>query len=154
MWQGQQPPGGGGHPQGGQANPHRQPGPYGQSQPPQGGGNRTKAIAVAAATAVVIAAGVTAFLVPGGGRKTEAKGPQPPADSPASARSTKPTAPPSADNPRAGHDPAPVVPGWKVVTNPAKGVAFDVPPEGDRRQPDWVTCVNAYTSWTIFGVKA
>ncbi|MGK5546083.1 hypothetical protein ACSNOH_15310 [Streptomyces sp. URMC 127] len=142
MWQGQQPPGDGGHPQGGQANPYQQPGPYGQPQPPRGGGNRTKVIAIAAATAVVVAAGVTAFLVLGDGKEAEARNPQPPADSPASARSTDPTAQPSADNPRAGHDPAPVVPGWKVVTNPAKGVAFDVPPEWDRRQPDWVTYVS------------
>ncbi|WP_424887795.1 hypothetical protein [Streptomyces sp. XH2] len=143
MWQGQQPPGGGGNPQGGQPNPYQQPGPYGPSQPPQGrppqgGGNRTKLIAIAAATAVVIAAGVTGFLVLGGGKDAEAKDPKP-----APARhSTEPTASASADNPRADHDPKPVVPGWKVVTNPAKGVAFDVPPEWDRKETDWVTYVS------------
>ncbi|MFH8785442.1 hypothetical protein [Streptomyces roseoverticillatus] len=136
MWQGQQPPGRGGYPQGGQPNPYQQPGPYGPPpQPPRGGGNKTKLIAIAAATAVVIAAGVTGFLVLGGDKDAEAKDPKP------AEHSTQPTASASADNPRADHDPKPVVPGWKVVTNPAKGVAFDVPPEWDRKQPDWVTYV-------------
>ncbi|NED69921.1 hypothetical protein G3I15_54285, partial [Streptomyces sp. SID10244] len=91
MWPGQQPPGGEQNPQDNnpyqqpgyqQPNPYQQPGyqqpnPYAQQQPqwnaptvpggpnaPKGGdGNRTKLVAIVAATAVVIAAGVTGFLV-------------------------------------------------------------------------------------------
>ncbi|WP_367139950.1 MULTISPECIES: hypothetical protein [Streptomyces] len=142
MWQGQQSPGDPRHPQGGQANPYQQPSPYEPPpQPPRGGGNRTKVIAIAAATAVVVAAGVTGFLVLGGDKDAEAKDPKPATGPSSPAPSTDPGASAGADNPRADRDPEPVVPGWKVVTNPAKGVAFDVPPEWDRKQTDWVTYV-------------
>ncbi|AKJ14565.1 membrane protein [Streptomyces incarnatus] len=134
-----------------QPNPYQQPGyqqypqagPYGQQpqwgqpqppaapapQPPQGGG-RTKLIAIVAATAVVIAAAVTGYLVLGkkdgkddradggkGGRASQSPAPQPTASSSAT------------DDPRGTGTEKPAIPGWKVVVNPKWGVAFDVPPQ-------------------------
>jgi hypothetical protein len=57
---------------------------------------------------------------------------------PGASASSQPSAPPasapaapggSTDNPRAGIDPEPTVPGWKVVVNTKHGSVFDVPQE-------------------------
>ncbi|ORT59943.1 hypothetical protein [Streptomyces sp. CB03238] len=118
MWQGQQ--------------PYQQP-----TQPVQpgaggGGGRRTAVVAVVAATAVVTAAGVTGFLLLGGGTKDGAR----PSPSPPGAASALPSG-----SPRGGAEPQPVIPGWKVVVNPKRGIAFDVPPEWHRKSVDWASYV-------------
>ncbi|MBW5485686.1 hypothetical protein [Streptomyces bambusae] len=112
--------------------------PWGQQPTTQpmaqasGGGSSasTKTVAIVAASAVVVAAAVTAALVLG--KDDE----EPQADNkPEIAASASPSAPTSAtpaaptDNPRAGGQLQPVIPGWKVVYNPKYGVAFDVPQE-------------------------
>ncbi|GGS12763.1 hypothetical protein GCM10010252_60320 [Streptomyces aureoverticillatus] len=130
----------GGHPQ---PNPYQQPTAVGQQgqwsgapTPPgapqpsggSGGGNRTKVIAIATAAAVVVAAGVTGFLILGGDKDDKAdKGGKAGSSEQAS---EKPSAPSDGDNGR-GTDggPKPTVPGWQVVVNPKWGTAFDVPPD-------------------------
>jgi hypothetical protein len=159
MWPGNQPPGGEQNPQDQNQNPYQQPGyqqpnpyqqpgfqqpnPYAQPgqpawgapQPPQGdggNGNKTKLVAIVAATAVVVATGVTGYLVLGGGKDDEAgsdkdKGKQ----SPSSSASQDPSASASADddNPRGTDGEKPTIAGWKVVINPRFGTMFDVPAE-------------------------
>jgi hypothetical protein len=120
-------------PQYGQQPQWGAPSPVGAPEPPGGGGgNRTRLIAIVAATAVVVAAGVTGFLVLGGDEdgKTEAK------DDPKPSVSPTPTASESQDNPR-GEDAGaqPTIKGWKVVVNPKWGTAFDVPPDWDVKTP-------------------
>ncbi|MFF4491566.1 hypothetical protein ACFY0F_34800 [Streptomyces sp. NPDC001544] len=136
-----------------QPNPYQQPGyqqpsPYGQqphwgppapvgaSPPPQGGGgdggdNRTKVVAIVAATAVVVAAGVTGFLVLGGkGDKTDDGAAKDDASRSASASPDPGGSPSGADaDPRGAETQKPTIAGWKVVVNPKRGVAFDVPPD-------------------------
>ncbi|MGW0911979.1 hypothetical protein ACWD1Z_09550 [Streptomyces sp. NPDC002784] len=156
MWPGQQPPGGEQNPQQ-QNNPYQQPGyqqpnPYqqpGYQQPnaygqqpqwgaptpagapaPQGGGgagNRTKLVAIVAATAVVVAAGVTGFLVLGGDDNDKADGKASP--KPTVSKSAEPTASESGseNDPRGEEELEPTVEGWKVVVNPRFGTMFDVP---------------------------
>jgi hypothetical protein len=190
MWPGEQPPGSGqqhnpyqqpgyqqpspyqqpGHQQPG----HPQPGPYAGHQPPApwdrpgagapaprpGGGGRTKLVAILAAAAVVVAAGVTGFLLLGDGSDDQA-GPGPGPNSPtASAPSAAATAT-ATDNPRAaGHDPKPTVAGWKVVVNPVTGIAFDVPAEWQVRSRTWITYVtedsdpNGEDGKVLVGMKA
>ncbi|MFJ3234127.1 hypothetical protein [Streptomyces sp. NPDC086787] len=121
-----------------QANPYGQqpqwgtPAPMGPPQPSQdGGGNRAKVIAMVTAAAVVVAAGVTGFLMLSGkgDKDAEAK------DGPTGKASHSPTAEPTAtesgpeDNPRGNESEKPLVAGWKVVVNPRWGTAFDVPPD-------------------------
>ncbi|MEG3628011.1 hypothetical protein [Streptomyces poriticola] len=161
MWPGQQPPGGEQNPQQNpqnnpyqqpgyqQPNPYQQPGyqqpnsyaqqpqwgatqPVGAPQPPtRGGGNQTKLVAIVAATAVVIAAGVTGFLVLGGDKDDQADGGKD--EKPSASASADPSKSPeespsgSDDNPRGGDELKPTVPGWKVVANPRFGTLFDVP---------------------------
>ncbi|MFD8423324.1 hypothetical protein [Streptomyces sp. NPDC059466] len=147
-----------------QPNPYQQPGyqqpnPYGQPQwgtvpePPGapggpgggngGGGNRTKVTAIVAASAVVIAAGVTGFLVLGGkGKDDDAGGGPSTSTSPKTSASTSPSASGSDDNPRGTDDEKPTVAGWKVVVNPKWGTAFDVP-------ADW----NVLTPGTFIGFE-
>ncbi|MFF1294321.1 MULTISPECIES: hypothetical protein [unclassified Streptomyces] len=145
MWPEQQPPGG-------EQNPYQQPGyqqptPYGQQprweipQPPQpggpgggGGGSRTKITAIVAALAVVVAAGVTGFLVLGGDKDDtadEGGDPTPTATTPA------PTSagPDTGDDPRGGDGAKATVDGWKVVVNPKWGTAFDVPADWQVESP-------------------
>ncbi|UFQ14353.1 MULTISPECIES: hypothetical protein [Streptomyces] len=154
MWHGQQPPGGEQNQSGREPNPYRQPGyqqpnPYAQQtpwdaptmpgqprggapEPPRGGGRRTKVIALTAAAAVVVAAGATGALLLGGGKDDTAKpGPAESSSAPG------PSVSGSADHPRAGAEPGPTVPGWKVVVNPKRGIAFDVPPEWSLESRDW-----------------
>ncbi|MFI6087594.1 hypothetical protein [Streptomyces sp. NPDC051218] len=164
MWPGQQPPGGEQNPQ--DQNPYQQPGyqapnPYqqpGYQQPnvhqqqgqwgnaptapgaPQqqgnGNGGRTKVVAFVAAAAVVVAAGVTGFLVLGDGKDDDKDSAAPqkssagkpgPADSPAEE---------GGDDRGTDNGPKPTVKGWKVVVNPKWGTAFDVPPGWEVRSPD------------------
>ncbi|PAZ13082.1 hypothetical protein CLM62_26665 [Streptomyces sp. SA15] len=157
MWPGQQPPGGEQNPQQ-QNNPYQQPGyqqpnpyqqpgfqqpnpyaqqpqwgtpaPVGTPEPPRGGGgNRTKLVAIVAALAVVVTAGVTGFLVLGGDKDDQADDVTGKDGNKSASPTTEPsvTASPSADNPRGGEAEQPTVPGWKVVVNPKWGTAFDVP---------------------------
>ncbi|WP_447036107.1 hypothetical protein [Streptomyces sp. DSM 118878] len=156
MWPGQQPPGGEQNQRDQNPNPYLQPG-YQQSNPqagpapwdaptmpagpgaaapgpPPGNGGRTKVIALCAAAAVVVGAGVTGFLLLGGDKDDAAK-PEP----------TKTGATSSAgsdSNPRDGSgEPKPTVAGWQVITNPARGIAFDVPPEWAPQSKSWVNYV-------------
>ncbi|MFG3498979.1 hypothetical protein [Streptomyces sp. NPDC047928] len=121
-----------------QPNPYQQPtvpqyavpGQPGGPVPPQGDDKRkTTIVAIVAATAVVVTAGVTGFLVLGDdGEKTTAGGDAKPSQS--ASKSTEPTeAAPPVDNPRDGSTAAkPTIAGWKVVFNPKYGTQFDVPP--------------------------
>ncbi|MFJ3673166.1 hypothetical protein ACIPSE_42575 [Streptomyces sp. NPDC090106] len=164
MWPGQQPPGGEQNPQ--DQNPYQQPGyqqpnPYQQagyqqpspySQPTQwdtpggpqapqggGGGNRTKVTAIVAALAVVVAAGVTGFLVLGGDKDDEADGGSGKKASASPSKSTEsdPSASASGsdDNPRGGEAEKATIDGWKVVINPKWGTAFDVPADWQVESP-------------------
>ncbi|MER5378225.1 hypothetical protein [Streptomyces sp. NPDC002553] len=145
-----------------QPNPYQQPGyqqpdPYG-TQPqwnvptpagPQqpgggGGGDRTKLVAIVAATAVVVAAGVTGFLVLGGkddgSDEAAGKGGKSPAATAGTSGSPSASASASAsaaggDNPRGTETLQPTVPGWKVVVNPKRGTAFDVPADWEIQSP-------------------
>ncbi|MFD4507126.1 hypothetical protein [Streptomyces sp. NPDC058457] len=109
------------------------PGPAGAPQAPQGGGggggDRTKLVAIITATAVVVAAGVTGFLVLGGKKDDKAdtgKNQQatrsPAVSAPASASASTDDDPRGADGTE-----KPTVAGWKTVVNPKWGTAFDVP---------------------------
>ncbi|MFJ6609006.1 hypothetical protein ACIQPT_01895 [Streptomyces sp. NPDC091289] len=110
--------------------PH--PGP----PPPSGGSRRSAVIAVVAATAVVLAAGITGFLVLGGGGDD---------GKPSAGPTGADTAPPSASpgEPRTGDEDgtAPLVPGWKTVVNPKRGIAFDVPVQWALKSSGWVSYV-------------
>ncbi|MER5910521.1 hypothetical protein ABT124_08450 [Streptomyces sp. NPDC001982] len=163
MWPGQQPPGGEQNPHNNpyqqpgyqQPNPYQQPGyqqpnPYAQQpqwgapgqaggpQPPQGGdgGNRTKLVAIIAAAAVLVAAGVTGFLVLGGAKDDTADG-----GGKEKKASQSPSADPTAsssgsdDNPRGNETEKPLIAGWKVVVNPKRGTAFDVPADWEVESP-------------------
>ncbi|MGW0641702.1 hypothetical protein [Streptomyces badius] len=104
--------------------------------PPSGGRRRGPAIAVVAAAAVVLAAGITGFLVLGDDAddgKADA--------GPAGADVVSPSASPG--EPRGGAEDAtaPLVPGWKTVINPKRGIAFDVPVDWAVKPSGWVTYV-------------
>ncbi|MET7287260.1 hypothetical protein [Streptomyces sp. NPDC005573] len=138
-----------------QPNPYQQPGyqqpspyaqqpqwgataPMGAPEPPSGGGNRTKLVAIVAATAVVVAAGVTGFLVLGKGKDDNAGGGT--GDGKRSAPATPSTDPGATgsgagDNPRGTETEKPTIAGWKVVVNQKWGVAFDVPATWEVRSP-------------------
>lgn len=118
------------------------------AQPPASGPNpqdrrnaHTKAVAIGAAAAVVVAAAVTgAVLLGRDGERTPpsaSAGSAPAASSPA----VSPTAPYATANPRTGDGPKPTVAGWKAVVNPNLGIAFDVPAEWALESPDWVSYV-------------
>ncbi|MEU8975489.1 hypothetical protein AB0D11_40825 [Streptomyces monashensis] len=159
MWPGEQPPVGGQNPQqppgGHQSNPYEQPrpgpfqpNPYQQPQPwqmpaqpaagapvptpPSGGRNRTGVVAVIAAAAVVLASGVTGFLVLGGGHKHDKPDPTP-------TNTASPSH--SSDDPRGPETLTATIKGWKVLTNPTQGIAFDVPPEWEIQSNGWVSYV-------------
>ncbi|NGO46250.1 hypothetical protein [Streptomyces ureilyticus] len=152
MWPGEQPPGGG------QPNPYQQPGyqqpnPYQQGQhqqsqwtaptapmstpaPPEGGGgdNKTKLVAIVAAAAVMVASGVTGFVLLRGDKDDTADKAEPgPAKS-----SAQPT---SSGDARGSAGEQPTVAGWKAVVNPKTGIAFDVPADWELESPDWVSYV-------------
>ncbi|MFF2406928.1 hypothetical protein [Streptomyces sp. NPDC058092] len=104
-------------------------------QPPGGGGNRAKAAAIAAATTVVVAVGVTGFLLLGSDRDVNANGGSRNTKAPAIASKSTTASAPASDNPRGSETERPTVPGWKVVINPKRGTAFDVPPDWDVKSP-------------------
>ncbi|MER5378683.1 hypothetical protein ABT040_00180 [Streptomyces sp. NPDC002688] len=130
---------------------HQQPGPYGPQpgqqqwgtpspagapEPPRGNGNRTKVIAIVAATAVVVAAGVTGVLVLGGDKDDKTVGGDTDKDrKPTTSAPKDPSASPSDDDPRGGEGEQPTVAGWKVVVNPKWGTAFDVPADWEVESP-------------------
>ncbi|QEU95914.1 hypothetical protein [Streptomyces kanamyceticus] len=137
---------------------HQAPSPYQQPAPGDGGQGagdggqggpgdrgRSKVIPIVAAAAVLVAAGVTGFLVLGGDKDDE----DTKADSPAGSAAKKPDSTPGTDG--GGSDGSdgsdgdsergtdnglkPTVKGWRVVVNPKWGTAFDVPPEWDVQNP-------------------
>ncbi|MDV9188702.1 hypothetical protein R6L23_10825 [Streptomyces sp. SR27] len=161
----QPPPAGPGYPQQGygqqpgygQPNPYQQPtvaAQYAVPGPGQPGGpdgpkkKQTTLIAIVAATAVVVAAGVTGFLVLG---KDDEKKPNADDKKPSVTASTDPSTDPSGDpsadpsasptiaNPRDGAAQQPTIPGWKVVYNPKYGTLFDVPPDWEVLKPGSIT---------------
>ncbi|ATY94587.1 MULTISPECIES: hypothetical protein [Streptomyces] len=127
-----------GQPGYGQPNPYQQPtvpqyavgGPPGGPKP-DGDKKKTTVIAIVAATAVVVAAVVTGVVLLTGNDDDKSK------DVADDKKSAAPSAEPStsgepssapAENPRGSeNDPKPLIPGWKVVTNPKWGTQFDVP---------------------------
>ncbi|NJQ01583.1 hypothetical protein [Streptomyces zingiberis] len=132
-----------------QPNPYQQPtaqwaapGTPGAPKPPDDG-RKTKAVAIGAALAVLVAAGVTGFLVfggdDGGGQAGGDPDPSPSASasrSPSPSQSAEESDGPDPDNPRAGNPAAePVVEGWQTVVNPKRRNAFDVPSEWAVKSP-------------------
>ncbi|MFI2618527.1 hypothetical protein [Streptomyces sp. NPDC018584] len=104
-----------------------------------GGGNKTKITAIVASLAVVVAAGVTGFLVLGGDEegKDDKAGPAKPSKS--ATKKPDPT-PTGGGNERGeGGEDKPTVPGWQVVVNPKWGTAFDVPADWKVETPDTFT---------------
>ncbi|MFH8476610.1 hypothetical protein [Streptomyces sp. NPDC018000] len=132
---GQQP----GYPQQGQHPGYSQPNPYQQptvtqyavpgppdGPQPDGSKKKTTAIAIVTATAVVVAAVVTGVVVM---NKDDDKG-KDVADGKNSSAPAKPsdsTSSPEANPRGTDGDAEPLIPGWKVVTNPKFGTQFDVP---------------------------
>ncbi|MFM9371123.1 hypothetical protein [Streptomyces sp. Da 82-17] len=111
--------------------------PLGAPQPPSGGRNKTTVTAIVAATAVVIAAGVTGFLVLGGedeGTDAAKGGEKKPSSSAPASPSEEPT--PTEEGRGNGPSVEPVIDGWQVVVNPKRGTAFDVPPGWVVKEPD------------------
>ncbi|MFF5826877.1 hypothetical protein ACFY8H_02190 [Streptomyces bacillaris] len=95
---------------------------------PRGDRRRTAIVAVCAVAAVVATAGIAGFLVFGGGDDGKPAAGPTPADSVA-----------ASDGPA---DPeGPLVPGWKTVVNPTRGIAFDVPAEWAPKPAGWVSYV-------------
>ncbi|MFH9235047.1 hypothetical protein [Streptomyces globisporus] len=126
----------GGQPGYQQPNPYQQPtvpqyavpGPPGGPEPGDDK-KKTTIVAIVAALAVVVAAGVTGFLVLGKDDegKSVADGKKSASPSAKPSETVTGSAPP-AENPRGSEgDPKPLIPGWKVVTNPKWGTQFDVP---------------------------
>ncbi|MEV6503874.1 hypothetical protein [Streptomyces prunicolor] len=98
-----------------------------------GGGNRAKAVAVVAATAVVAGVGLSGFLLLGakddradGGGNTAA---------PTVASKSATASAPASPEPHSSGTERPTIPGWKVVVNPKWGTAFDVPPDWKIESP-------------------
>ncbi|GHH85009.1 hypothetical protein GCM10018793_51310 [Streptomyces sulfonofaciens] len=115
--------------------------PMGAPRPPRDERRKTMITALVAAGAVVIAAGVTGFLVLGGhddDTAAPAASKSPTASSPASP-SPGDTAAGGDDNPRGTEGAKPTIPGWKVVVNPKWGTAFDVPPDWQVSSPTLIT---------------
>lgn len=112
-------------------------GPWsGHTGPPpsrSGGRRRSSVIAVVAATAVVLAAGITGFLVLGDDGKPDA--------GPTGADVVPPSASPGEPRGGAEDGTAPLVPGWKTVINAKRGIAFDVPVDWAVKSSGWMTYV-------------
>ncbi len=97
--------------------------------------NRTVTAVVAASAAVVVACGVTGFLVlrddgGEGNAKTDAK--------PAATGSASPD---GTDRSAAEGGTGPLVPGWNTVVNAKRGITFDVPAAWARQSASWVSYV-------------
>ncbi|MEU9460821.1 hypothetical protein ACFVZJ_20535 [Streptomyces sp. NPDC058322] len=109
------------------------PGPPGAPQPGDNNKKKTTAVAIVAATAVVVAAVVTGVVV----MNKDDKG-KDSADGKQSSAPVKPSGSASSAeaNPRGDDgDPKPLIPGWKVVTNPKWGTQFDVPGDWEVGRP-------------------
>ncbi|MFD9291735.1 hypothetical protein ACFWBV_26305 [Streptomyces sp. NPDC060030] len=104
----------------------------GAPEPPRRRWNRTAVVAVAAAGAVVVACGVTGFLVlrGNGSDSTDAR---PEATDSASTGET--------DRSSTEGGSGPLVPGWNTVVNSKRGITFDVPATWARQSADWVSYV-------------
>ncbi|MFE0135205.1 hypothetical protein ACFWY6_27070 [Streptomyces sp. NPDC059037] len=133
-----------------------QPGAYSQPEQPQqwaaptpppmppqqgggqgGDGNKTKITAIVAALAVVVAAGVTGFLVLGGDKDDVAD--KKPKKSPSKSTPKKPSPTGDGGTERGtGNGPKPTIKGWQVVVNPKWGTAFDVPADWALETPDTI----------------
>ncbi|MFJ6514236.1 hypothetical protein ACIQMO_21030 [Streptomyces sp. NPDC091406] len=118
-----------------QPNPYQQPtvpqyavpGPPGGPKPGDDK-KKTTIVAIVAALAVVVAAGVTGFLVLGKDDDGKNVADDKKSASPSAKPSESATGSAPVENPRGSEgDPKPVIPGWKVVTNPKWGTQFDVP---------------------------
>ncbi|MFE7138422.1 hypothetical protein ACFVAG_11790 [Streptomyces sp. NPDC057644] len=118
-----------------QPNPYQQPtvpqyavpGPPGGPKPGDDK-KKTTIVAIVAALAVVVAAGVTGFLVLGKDDDGKTVADDKKSASPSAKPSESATGSAPVENPRGSEgDPKPVIPGWKVVTNPKWGTQFDVP---------------------------
>lgn len=100
---------------------------------------------------MVPAAGITGFLVLGGGGD-DGK----PDAGPAGVDAVPPSASPGETRAGAEDGTAPLVPGWKTVVNPRRGIAFDVPARWALKSTGWVSCVaetGETVSWTLVGVR-
>ncbi|KUL61744.1 MULTISPECIES: hypothetical protein [unclassified Streptomyces] len=146
----------GGYPQQPAPAGYQQPQPGGYSQPEQpqwsaptqppmpqqpgggqggGGGNKTKITAIIASLAVVVAAGVTGFLVLGDdGDKEDDASPAKPSKS--ATKKPSPTAADDGNERGEGGEDKPTIDGWQVVVNPKWGTAFDVPADWKVETPD------------------
>ncbi|MER6770034.1 hypothetical protein ABT389_09780 [Streptomyces bacillaris] len=105
---------------------------------PRGDRRRTAVVAVCAVAAVVATAGIAGFLVFGGGDDGKPAAGPTPADSVAPSDGPADSVVPS-DGP--AEPEGPLVPGWKTVVNPTRGIAFDVPAEWAPKPAGWVTYV-------------
>ncbi|NBE55238.1 hypothetical protein [Streptomyces boluensis] len=112
--------------------------PLGVPEPPRDNRRKTTITAVVAATAVVIAAGVTGFLVLGNDDEDTGDEAKAPSKKPTSSAPQTPTEEPSPSQEGRGNGPdlEPVIPGWQVVVNPKRGTAFDVPPGWKINNPE------------------
>ncbi|WP_327307881.1 hypothetical protein OG730_34350 [Streptomyces sp. NBC_01298] len=101
--------------------------------PPRGGSPfATRTVAIVAASAVVVAAAATgAFVLTRDDKGSDQADGKPSSSPSAPASSSAPAPASSGANPRGGGEVKPVIPGWKVVLNPKRGTAFDVPPDWD-----------------------
>ncbi|MFD7973335.1 hypothetical protein [Streptomyces clavifer] len=104
----------------------------GTPEPPRRSWNRTTVAAVAAATAVVVACGVTVFLM----LRDDAAGTADAKPGATDAASTDDT-----DRSAAEGGSGPLVPGWNTVVNAKRGITFDVPVSWARQSADWVSYV-------------
>ncbi|MFH8565386.1 hypothetical protein [Streptomyces sp. NPDC017988] len=116
--------------------------PSGAPQAPDGGGGgsgKVKVISLVTAAAVVVAAGVTGFLLLGDDKDGKAgKDDRAGSGSPSKAAPESPgAAPDDGDDSERGTDDGlkPTIKGWHVVVNPRWGTAFDVPPEWEVQNP-------------------
>ncbi|MGY3684154.1 hypothetical protein [Streptomyces sp. TE33382] len=117
-----------------QPNPYQQPTVTAHAVPGPPGGPRpddkkkTTVVAIVAAAAVVVAAAVTGVVVmnKNDDDKATTVADDKKSSSPSAEVSGSPSTP--VENPRgAGGEAKPLIPGWKVVTNPKWGTQFDVP---------------------------
>lgn len=144
----------------GQPNPYAQPGgpqpggpqpggpqwttpaaPFGPlpPEPPKEGRNKhTTVIAIAAAVAVVAAAAVAGVVVldKKDGGKDDKQNTAHSSDKPSASASASASSQAPEDNPRSGGEVKPVIDGWKVVVNPKRHDAFDVPADWQVDAPD------------------
>lgn len=130
MWQGEQSPPGQPNPRDSYVSP--------APEPPRRAWSRATVTAVAASAAVVVACGVTGFLVlrDDGGNGGDGKD-RVDAKSSASA----PASPEGTARSAAGGGSGPLVPGWNTVVNAKRGITFDVPASWTRQSADWVSYV-------------